>query len=134
MVTYPAFAALGTGNVLVATLALCVMGLAFAPISAASLVALAESFPTTFRYTGVSLSLQIPVTALGGTAPLVATALIAGTGDVRSPAFMVVAGGIVSAIAAWAYAETRGLGLQSHAAEPHRVTPGAVRVPADAGS
>jgi MFS transporter, MHS family, proline/betaine transporter len=115
VVTYPGFMALGTGNAMVATLALCAMGLAFAPISAASLVALAESFPTTFRYTGVSLSLQIPVTALGGTAPLMATALIAGTGDVQSPALLVVAGGIVSAVAALAYRETLGRGLQSHA-------------------
>lgn len=114
VVTYPGFVALGLDNAVVATLALCVMGLAFAPISAASLVALAESFPTTFRYTGVSLSLQITVTALGGTAPLLATALIAGTGDVRSPALLVVAGGILSAVAAWAYRETVGQGLRQH--------------------
>ncbi|HWL99540.1 MAG TPA: MFS transporter [Nocardioidaceae bacterium] len=114
VVTYPGFVALGANNAVVATLALCVMGLAFAPISAASLVALAESFPTTFRYTGVSLSLQITVTALGGTAPLLATALIAGTGDVRSPALLVVAGGILSAVAAWAYRETVGQGLRQH--------------------
>lgn len=111
LVTYPGFALMGTGSPVVATIALCVMGVAFAPISAASLVALAESFPTTFRYTGVSLSLQIPVTALGGTAPLFATALIAGTGDVRAPAFIVVVGGVVSTIAALSFRETRGLGL-----------------------
>lgn len=114
VVTYPAFVVLGSGNAVLATVAICVMALAFAPISAASLVALAESFPTTFRYTGVSLSLQIPVTVLGGTAPLIATALIAGTGDVRAPALMVVIGAVVSAAAAFAYRETKDQGLTAH--------------------
>lgn len=114
VVTYPGFMVLGSGNAVLATIALCVMGLAFAPFSAASLVALAESFPTTFRYTGVSLSLQIPVTIFGGFASLVATALIAGTGDLRSPALMVMAGSVISALAAWAYRETNGEGLRAH--------------------
>lgn len=112
VVTYPGFALFGQGDWRVTMVALCVMGLCFAPISAASLVALAESFATTFRYSGVSLSLNIPVTLFGGTAPLLATALIAGTGDVRAPAYLVVAGGVVSAIAAFAFRETLGKGLR----------------------
>lgn len=109
--TYPGFAMLGHGNVVVSTVSLCVLALAFAPISAASLAAVSEGFATKFRYTGVSLSLQIPVTVLGGTAPLVATALIAGTGNVHSPALMVVVGAVVSLIAAISYKETRGTNL-----------------------
>lgn len=111
VVTYPGFALLGQGSLLLSTLALCLLAVAFAPISAASLAAVAEGFNTGFRYTGVSLSLQIPVTVLGGTAPLIATALIAGTGNVHSPALMVVVGAAVSLVAAIAYKETRGANL-----------------------
>lgn len=111
IVTYPGFALLGQGRVGVSILAMCLLALAFAPISAASLAAVSEGFATKFRYTGVSLSLQIPVTVLGGTAPLIATALIVGTGDVHSPALMVVAGAVLSLIAGIAYKETRGRDL-----------------------
>lgn len=115
VVTYPAFLVLGNGNVVTATLSLCVMGACFVPISATALAAIAEIFPTTFRYTGVSLSLNIPVTLFGGTAPLLATALIATTGVVASPAWLVTAGGVISFGAALAYTETLGKGLRATA-------------------
>ena len=118
VVTYPAFLALGGGDIVVATIALCVMGLCFAPISAVALAGIAEVFPTTFRYTGVSLSLNIPVTLLGGTAPLIATALIGATGNVASPALLVVAGGIISAATGFAMTETANLQLREVSVEP----------------
>ncbi|MET0452637.1 MAG: MFS transporter [Mycobacterium sp.] len=117
VVTYPAFVALGSGDIVIATIALCVMGLCFAPISAVALAGIAEVFPTTFRYTGASLSLNIPVTLLGGTAPLIATALISATGNVASPALLVVAGGIVSAITGFAMTETANQPLREISAE-----------------
>ena len=133
VVTYPAFVVLGGSDAVLATIAMCAMGLAYAPYSATSLVAVAESFPTTFRYTGVSLSLQIPVTVLSGTAPLIATALIASTGNDLSPALMVVAGCVVSLVASLAYRETRGVGLRAHADELAMVEPTAPTVGARGG-
>ncbi|MFG1625814.1 MFS transporter [Kribbella sp. NPDC049227] len=106
IVTYPAFVLAGQGDPVLTTVALCAMGLAFAPHSAVMLVVVAEIFPTKLRYTGVSLSLNIPVTLLGGTAPLIATALVATTGDNRSPALFVVAGAIVTLIGALVVRET----------------------------
>lgn len=106
VVTYPAFLLLQTGNIAWATIGLCIMALFFAPISAVALASIAEIFPTTFRYTGVSLSLNIPVTLLGGTAPLLATALIGATQNASAPALLVIAGGVVSLIAAIAVSET----------------------------
>jgi MFS transporter, MHS family, proline/betaine transporter len=117
VVTYPAFLALGGGDIVVATIALCVMGLCFAPISAVALAGIAEVFPTTFRYTGASLSLNIPVTLLGGTAPLIATALIGATGNVASPALLVVAGGIISAVTGFAMTETANRQLREVSVE-----------------
>ncbi|MEU4674875.1 MFS transporter [Amycolatopsis sp. NPDC023774] len=105
-VTYPAFLMLGSGDFLVVVLGLCLLGLAFAPHSAVMLAVVAELFPTTVRYTGLSLSLNIPVTLLGGTAPLIATALISWSGTTAAPAFFVIAGAIVSLVAAFAAPET----------------------------
>ncbi|MET7996765.1 MFS transporter [Amycolatopsis sp. NPDC005232] len=105
-VTYPAFLMLGSGDILVVVLGLCLLGLAFAPHSAVMLAVVAELFPTTVRYTGLSLSLNIPVTLLGGTAPLLATALISWSGTAAAPAFFVIGGAVVSLVAALAAPET----------------------------
>jgi MHS family proline/betaine transporter-like MFS transporter len=120
VVTYPAFLVLDSGDIVTATIALCVMGLCFAPISAVALAGIAEVFPTTFRYTGASLSLNIPVTLLGGTAPLIATALIGVTGIVATPALLVVAGGIISAITGFAMTETANRRLREVSTGPDR--------------
>jgi MHS family shikimate/dehydroshikimate transporter-like MFS transporter len=41
---------------------------------------LAELFPTRMRWSGIAISREIPAALVGGTAPLVATALVAATG------------------------------------------------------
>jgi MHS family proline/betaine transporter-like MFS transporter len=106
VVTYPAFLLLQSSSFAVVVLGLCLLGLAFAPHSAVMLAVVAELFPTTVRYTGLSLSLNIPVTLLGGTAPLIATALIAASGSVAAPAFFVIAGAVVTLVTALATRET----------------------------
>jgi MHS family proline/betaine transporter-like MFS transporter len=106
VVTYPAFLLLQSSSFAVVVLGLCLLGLAFAPHSAVMLAVVAELFPTTVRYTGLSLSLNIPVTLLGGTAPLIATALIAASRSVAAPAFFVIAGAVVTLVTALATRET----------------------------
>lgn len=118
VVTYPAFLVMGSGDIVLTTVALCVMGLGFAPISAVALAGIAEAFPTTFRYTGASLSLNIPVTVLGGTAPLIATALIGSTGNVATPALLVITGGVLSLITGIAMSETGNRQLRERSDEP----------------
>lgn len=113
IVTYPAFLLLDNPSFVVVVLALCAMGLAFAPHSAVMLAVVAELFPTKVRYTGLSLSLNLPVTLLGGTAPLIATFLIAWSGNAASPAYFVVAGAIVTLVAALAAKETYRRDLSS---------------------
>ncbi|GAA3581195.1 glycine betaine/L-proline transporter ProP [Amycolatopsis ultiminotia] len=106
VLAYPAFLMLGSAHVAVVVSGLCLLGLAFAPHSAVMLAVVAELFPTTVRYTGLSLSLNIPVTLLGGTAPLIATFLISRSENTAAPAFFVMAGAIVSLVAALAARET----------------------------
>jgi MHS family proline/betaine transporter-like MFS transporter len=60
---------------------------------------LAEMFPTRVRYTGLSVSYGFAVVLFGGFAPLVATWLVAVTGNPLAPAFYIMACGAVSALA-----------------------------------
>ena len=48
---------------------------------------LASLFPTNERYSGISLGYTIGCAMLGGTAPLIATALLKWTGDQKAPAY-----------------------------------------------
>jgi len=65
------------------------------PISAL----LAEIFPTGTRSTGLALSYNVSVTLFGGFAPLIATSLIATTGDKLAPSYYVAASAGLSVVA-----------------------------------
>lgn len=60
---------------------------------------LAESFPTEVRYSGFALSFNTANALLGGTAPFIATWLIAQTGSVLAPAWYLVAISILALVA-----------------------------------
>jgi MFS transporter, MHS family, proline/betaine transporter len=60
---------------------------------------LAEMFPTRVRYTALSVSYGLAVVLFGGFAPLVSTWLVDMTGSPFAPAFYVMTGGALSAIA-----------------------------------
>jgi len=60
---------------------------------------LAEMFPTRVRYTALSVSYGFAVVLFGGFAPLIATWLVSVTGNPLAPAFYVMVGAAVSAIA-----------------------------------
>ena len=63
--------------------------------SGALVVAMTELFSTRTRYTGVSVSFSVGATVFGGTAPLLATALIKLLGTDQAPAFLLVAASIL---------------------------------------
>lgn len=75
------------------------------------LAVLAEEFPTSVRYSGVAISYNLGMGIVGGTAPLVATALIEWTGMVESPGVYVVCWALLAAIAAKWMRETNALRL-----------------------
>src|SRR5262249_4142861 len=99
LLSYPVFLALTSGTFTGALLG----GLVFAACSslftgcmAATLV---ELFPTRTRYTGVAIGYNAGMGLLGGTAPLVGTALIHLTGNALAPAFYLIGWAAVGAMA-----------------------------------
>jgi len=69
---------------------------------------LAEMFPTTIRYSGVSLSYQVTSIFAGSLAPLIAAALLAATGSGMPVAIYVAAAALLTGIAALVARETKG--------------------------
>lgn len=63
----------------------------------ATLVAL---FPTEYRCTGLSIGHNISMAVFGGTAPMMATALLQGTGDIASPAALLIVSAALTAVGA----------------------------------
>ncbi|HEX4261235.1 MAG TPA: MFS transporter [Acetobacteraceae bacterium] len=60
---------------------------------------LAEMFPTRVRYTALSVSYGFAVVLFGGFAPFISTWLVGVTGNPFAPAFYVMLGGAISAVA-----------------------------------
>jgi MHS family proline/betaine transporter-like MFS transporter len=87
LVASPAFA-----RMLVGMLALMVPVVLFTgPLMAAA----AEQFPTPTRYSGAALSYSVGVSAFGGTAPLIATALVQVTGWDLAPGIYLIAASLL---------------------------------------
>lgn len=72
-----------------------IMGAFFAPIPAT----LVELFPVNIRFSGLSISHSISMAVFGGSAPLIATALIQWTNNNAAPAMYLSAGSFIAAIA-----------------------------------
>jgi MFS family permease len=76
---------------------LCTMAGAVGALSAGSFaVLLTDLFPTRIRFTGVALAFNVSFTLFSGTAPLIATSLIERTGNNASPAYMMIASGLIA--------------------------------------
>jgi len=73
---------------------------------------LAEMFPTRVRYTALSVSYGFAVVLFGGFAPLISTFLVDMTGNPLAPAFYVMTGGALSAIAILSMREYRNAPLE----------------------
>jgi MHS family proline/betaine transporter-like MFS transporter len=99
LLSYPLFVGMRSGTFNSALLA----SLLFAVCSSLSVgcmaATLVELFPTRTRYTGVAIGYNLGQGLLGGTAPLVATALIHLSDNVLAPAYYLIASGIVAGIA-----------------------------------
>lgn len=72
---------------------------AFYGLYASSTYALmTEVLPTHIRSTGIALAYNLPVAIFGGSAPMIAAALIAATGDISAPVYFFVGTGLISVI------------------------------------
>ena len=112
VLAYPLFHVMVTmhslsGLLLAQSVASVILSLYAGPICAV----LAEQFPTSVRYTALSISYGFAVAIFGGFAPLISTALVRLTGDPVAPAYYLVAAGILSFIATIFVRERAGLPL-----------------------
>jgi MFS transporter, MHS family, proline/betaine transporter len=108
---YPLFLLVGQGTVETLVIAQLIVAVIQSLYTGTIPVILAEMFPTRVRYTALSVSYGFSVAIFGGFAPFVATWLVASTGSPLSPAILVVAAGLASAVAIWTMREVRNTPL-----------------------
>ncbi|PQP23348.1 MFS transporter [Rhodococcus opacus] len=124
LIVYPAFMVFATGNVTAIVVAHAAMGICLAMFMSASGAAMVEIFPSRVRYAGFSIGFNISVAVFGGTAPYVATYLIAATGSPLAPSVILIVTGVMAIVAAATLHETAGRKVDARAeAEPLRLDP-----------
>ncbi len=96
VLTYPMFMLMNSGNLTAAILAQVVLATIEALFVCGSLAAGAELFVTRVRYGGFSIGYNFSVAIFGGTAPYIATFLVARTGNPLSPAFYVIIAAVIT--------------------------------------
>lgn len=89
-----------------AFLAMMVVALPMPIVQSVGYPTYAEQFPTRVRYTGMAFSFNIGAILGGGLTPYVATALIGSTGNLLSPAYLLMGGAAVSLLALLGVKET----------------------------
>jgi MHS family proline/betaine transporter-like MFS transporter len=99
VLSYPGFVLFGTGDIVVALVVMVVMALLSAAAVAAMLPLLPELFATATRFTSLGIGWNISAVVFGGAAPLIATSLIAGTGNTAAPGLFAALGGAVTVLA-----------------------------------
>jgi MHS family proline/betaine transporter-like MFS transporter len=55
-------------------------------------------FPTNVRNGALAISYNVSISALGGTTPLIAQALVSATGNLMVPAYMLIVAGLVGMV------------------------------------
>ncbi|MFC8684048.1 MFS transporter [Brevibacillus porteri] len=87
------------------------LGILWAPVTAVLGTMFSEIFSTNVRYTGVTVGYQLGAALAGGTAPLIATALLSSFNSWVPIALYIVISGVISLIAVSATKETKDLDL-----------------------
>ncbi|MGJ9404664.1 MFS transporter [Arthrobacter sp. KK5.5] len=106
LLTIPAFQLLGSGSFVVILMVQVLLG-AMLTLNDGTLPSfLAEMFPTKVRYTGFAVSFNLSNAIFGGTAPLVATWLIATSGSNLAPGWYLMGAAAISLVAVALSAET----------------------------
>lgn len=112
LLTLPAFELLSLGGVGFAILAQILLGAILAGNDGVLATFLTEMFPTNVRYSSFGLSFNLGNAIFGGTAPLIATFLIALTGNNFAPGFYLMAAAVVAFVALLFTTETANKPLQ----------------------
>lgn len=109
----PMFMLMQSGSVVLAVLAQSVCFICVSIFNGALFVTFSELLGTAVRYSGVALVTNIANSAMGGTAPLIATFLVNSTNNPISPSWYYLATALLSLVAAVLIKETRGTQLSS---------------------
>lgn len=96
------------GGYPVSLIGVLIIGLALLCFNSTSPSTLPALFPTNVRNFAVAIGFNVSVSAFGGTTPLIAEALVSGTGDVMVPAYILMVAGVVGAITLWFTPEVAG--------------------------
>ncbi|MET3655637.1 MULTISPECIES: MFS transporter [Sporosarcina] len=112
---FPYFWLVKQGSVTLLVIATVIgLGVIWAPITAVLGTMLSEIFSAEVRYTGISLGYQIGAALAGGTAPLVATALLLKFNNSYVPvALYIIFTAVVSLLAVWAVKDRKGQELDA---------------------
>ncbi|HZZ52593.1 MAG TPA: MFS transporter [Pseudonocardia sp.] len=102
----PSVLLMRTGSVVLTFLGLLIMGLLLVCFSAIAPSTLPAMFPTHIRYSGLSITFNIFVSAFAGTTSTVVGALVATTGDLNWPGYYLVAAGVIGAVCTYLITET----------------------------
>jgi MHS family proline/betaine transporter-like MFS transporter len=104
---FPFYAALASRS-MNPTVLLLLAGVCASFVNGTFAVLLTDLFPTRVRFSGVALGFNVAFTVFSGTAPLVATSLIRGTGLNTAPAFIMVACGLLTAVGSLGLSQAGG--------------------------
>ncbi|MGL4725250.1 MAG: MFS transporter [Scandinavium sp.] len=110
--SYPAMMVMAQGNFLSAVLAMLLLGAFIAAFDGACSAAMAELFPTSVRYGGLSIAYNFAVAFFGGITPWFSVWLIGATGDKFSPAYYVMGAALVTFLTVLKAKETAGKPLR----------------------
>jgi MHS family proline/betaine transporter-like MFS transporter len=108
----PAFLLIRFGGsyalIFIGVLLIGLMELCFDSTTPAALPAL---FPTGVRYGALAIAYNVSISAVGGTTPLIAQALISATGNAMVPAYMLIVAGVVGIVTLFFMPEVAGRSL-----------------------
>lgn len=108
----PSVLLLRAGGLFTTFLGLLVMGLMLVCFSSTAPSTLPAMFPTHLRYSGLSVTFNLFVSAFGGTTAIVVSGLVLASGDLNWPGYYLIAAGVVGAVSAYFLKESNGLPLE----------------------
>lgn len=111
VLSVPAFMAASSGGPAVAFIGMLLLAVGPIVFGGGSFVALLELFPTRTRLSGTALGYNAGYAIFGGTAPLVASLLVEGTGNRAAPGIYLAVVAVLILLVTWRVPETRDISM-----------------------
>ncbi|MFE1098898.1 MFS transporter [Nocardiopsis alba] len=108
VLSLPAFWLLQRENLWAVAFGVVVLAITLVHFSGAAPAALPAFFPTKVRYGALAISFNISVSLFGGTTPLISESLVQATGNLYSPAWLLMIAGVIGAVVVWRMPESAG--------------------------